>query len=343
MNIIIIGGGWYGCYIAYVLQHKHNVTILEQCDNLFTGASYYNQNRLHIGYHYPRNFKTRKLCIDGYSQFLNMFSDLTENIDNNYYIIAKDSIMDYQTYAKIFQDYHKTHHYIIPNTMFGNIDGDIIVTNEKYINPEKSRIFFSENLKCDLIFNFKVESIKNKNNKVIINDQIEADIVIDCTYNKLGLVKELIFYEKTISLLYKRTHKMSDFDAITVMDGEFVSLFPRTLSSNIYTLTHVKYTPLIKTSNLDELNNYLITADKVNFIKQKMEHDIKLYIPTFSMEFEYDGYFISNKCKPISVSDSRECFVIENSQIITIICGKITGIFDAEKSINKILSKYTCN
>ena len=29
-DIIIIGGGWYGCHIANILKKKYNVTIIEK-------------------------------------------------------------------------------------------------------------------------------------------------------------------------------------------------------------------------------------------------------------------------------------------------------------------------
>ena len=30
MKIIIIGSGWYGCYVAYLLQNKHEILLVEK-------------------------------------------------------------------------------------------------------------------------------------------------------------------------------------------------------------------------------------------------------------------------------------------------------------------------
>ena len=73
-NIIIIGTGWYGLYTALLLQNKYNVIILEKNSEIFNNSSNYNQNRLHLGYHYPRCSKTRNLCVNSYHKFINKFS-----------------------------------------------------------------------------------------------------------------------------------------------------------------------------------------------------------------------------------------------------------------------------
>ena len=61
MKIAIIGGGWVGCHLTYKLQNSHDVTLFEKNENLFQETSFNNQNRLHLGFHYARNSKTRKI------------------------------------------------------------------------------------------------------------------------------------------------------------------------------------------------------------------------------------------------------------------------------------------
>jgi L-2-hydroxyglutarate oxidase LhgO len=99
-KIIIIGSGWYGCSAYMELKDRHNVIIIEQCKNIFEGSSYYNQNRLHLGYHYCRDYATRTLCKENYDIFLARYKDLVCDIEDNYYAIADKSILDFQTYVK---------------------------------------------------------------------------------------------------------------------------------------------------------------------------------------------------------------------------------------------------
>jgi L-2-hydroxyglutarate oxidase LhgO len=138
MNIAIIGGGWVGCHLAHVLKNEHNVTLYEKNDEIFGGTSYYNQNRLHYGYHYARNYNTRMLCKSTFYRFINDYGFCVEEVKKNIYCVAeKFSLIDLETYIKIFDDYptNKVEH------NFTNTEG-CILTNEKYINFEKAKFFF---------------------------------------------------------------------------------------------------------------------------------------------------------------------------------------------------------
>jgi len=103
-NIIIIGGGWYGCHIALFLKSSgYNVTIIEKNSEIFDNSSFYNQNRLHLGYHYPRDYNTRSLCKNNFDKFVEKYNCVIDNIENNYYLISKSSIIDYKTYKSIYK------------------------------------------------------------------------------------------------------------------------------------------------------------------------------------------------------------------------------------------------
>jgi hypothetical protein len=334
-NIIIIGTGWYGLHTALILQDKYNVIILEKNDKIFNNSSNYNQNRLHLGYHYPRCFKTREICLKGYNKFIERYRELVDFIDNNYYCVSNNSLIDYKTYLQIFNTPNYKHS-IIKNNIFYGIDGDIINTQEKIINSEKAKLFFENNIKCEIKFNYLVKDIKQINNKVIINDELECDLLFDCTYNQLNLSKNNYIYENTISLLYERINFDDDYDSLTLMDGNFFSLFPRDINKKLYTLTHVKYTPFIKSNNIKDLNSNLSEEDIKN-IKNNMENDVKLYIPNFLKKYNYITYFTSYKCKIISNNDSRDCIIEKDNNVISVNCGKIIGIFELENYLKNIL------
>ena len=54
---IVIGAGLYGLYAAlYCARLGQQVIVLEQDDRPFARATYINQARVHMGYHYPRSF-----------------------------------------------------------------------------------------------------------------------------------------------------------------------------------------------------------------------------------------------------------------------------------------------
>ena len=118
-TVIIIGAGWYGCYLAMLCKNRDiDYIVYEKNSDIFNNSSFYNQNRLHLGYHYPRSGKTRILCKKYFSRFQNL--GLTKKIENNLYLISKNSLIDDITFKSIFsfENYNFTE---IENKYFNNI------------------------------------------------------------------------------------------------------------------------------------------------------------------------------------------------------------------------------
>ena len=160
-----------------------------------------------MGYHYPRSYKTRNLCLNGYYKFLDKYNSVIDNIKNNYYCISNNSFIDFETYKQIFNNSSYDHTFV-KNTFINNIDNDIINVNEKIINNKKTKKLFKNILKnCKFLFNYNVNNLENKNEKVIINNEYYFDLVLNCTNNQLPLSNTHCIYEKTISLMYKRIKK----------------------------------------------------------------------------------------------------------------------------------------
>lgn len=343
-KIVIIGGGWYGCYSALLLQDKYEVILIEKNDDIFNESSYYNQNRLHLGYHYSRNFNTRNLCKNGFNRFFEKFEkhNIIDKIKNNYYLISNDSFLDYQTIYSIYK-YEDYNFKIIDNTLFSNIHKNIISVDECVINSDKSKYYFKKNIiNCNILLNKKVINIDNNHNtdnkrQIFLNDrsQIECDLIIDCTFNALNLSSKKYKYEKTISLLFKKVSEIT-FDAITIIDGPFFSLYPHDVSNNIYTLTDVEFTPVISSDNINDINDFILSDELLENIKTNMVNKVNCYYNDFNNNFEYVGYFLSNKTKLNCNDDSRECNIEKINNLITVNCGKITGIFDMEEYYKEI-------
>ena len=69
-DVIVIGGGIFGCLTAIELSKKGlRVQLHEKNDQIMIGASLNNQNRLHLGYHYPRDLETASQCQKGFEAF----------------------------------------------------------------------------------------------------------------------------------------------------------------------------------------------------------------------------------------------------------------------------------
>lgn len=325
--ITIIGAGWYGCYIGLKLkQHGVKFEILEKKSNIFLGSSGFNQNRLHQGYHYPRDYSTRKTSLEGFDLFNKEFPGLSIELKRNYYAIHKDSYIDYQTYLSIFshEKYKFTEIEKEQVNTFKNYEG-IVAVDEKLIDFKKSQIFFlSQNLPItyNVTCNYRGKEIYADNKK------IESDFIFDCTYGQLKC-PEGFFSESFLSFVYTKINKTL-FDALTVMNGEFYSIYP--YYSKLFTVTGVKE-GIIDMEEFEELGKESYISKR----KKKLENKIMSDYSSFLDNFKYSTYFISNKTKPVGNTDKRSTSIMQHGNIITVCSGKIDTVFECDDFVSSVL------
>jgi len=304
MNIAIVGGGWLGCHLANKFKSNNVVKIYEQ-EELFAGVSNFNQNRLHLGYHYARSFETRKLCVDTFDRFINEYPSLVEEIKNNLYAIPKkESTIDFNTYLKIFNEYN---HSIIQEESLSNVEG-IISVNEKYINNEKAKIFFIKELKNKIIY-------KKITKDTLLELSKHNDLVIDCTNNSFNL--NLNIKKNIGNLFFYKKIKDINFFGLTLVDGNLFSIFP--YKDDLFSITDVS-----------------ITTDNSLNIKQKietLEKKITYYYNNFLNNFEYYGNSEIIRSKQYGMSDSRVPEIIVNNNIVSCFIGKIQSMYYVEDYI----------
>jgi hypothetical protein len=329
MKIAIIGGGWIGCHLAKVLKNNHTVVLFEK-NKIFSETSSHNQNRLHYGYHYARNHSTRNLCKSTFYRFIDDYGFCVNEINKNVYCVAKKaSLLDLETYLKIFNEYP-----IQPiKHTFTNTEG-CILTNEKYIDFKKAKEFFENELK-DLIIYENIDSVRLSE---ISNN---FDIVIDATNNFMGLIDNDFFYELALTLIYDRI-KETNYDSVTFVDGSLFSIYP--YANNKFTLTDVKLTPLKQFSTFDELQEYREKFSNLPILTKvaEFENRVKVFIPEFEKYFKYDSYFISVKSKVNDESGNRYPVIKIKDNIISCFTGKIQGIYPIEENINNIIKQWNC-
>lgn len=328
MKIAIIGGGWLGCHIASKLKlQNHNVTIFEKT-NIFSGSSFYNQNRLHKGFHYSRNQKTRKLCYDTFNLFISDYKHLINDIPNNYYVIPQDkSLIDFETFKGIF-NYENIPFIEADLDLLSNIEGSIIV-DEKYINPIKTKEYFEDVLKENIV----IKEISVKDLDILSK---KKDLVINVTNNVLQPLSNH-YYELSLTLIYEKIIE-SDFGSITMVDGPLFSIYP--YKNREYTVTDVQYTPLYVSKDINDIKKYKSTVNDtiINNIRSKIEEKILYYYGGFKTHFNYKKYYTSIKVKKFSESADRSPTIVQNNNIITCTTGKIQGIYILE---NYIMNEIT--
>ena len=309
MLICVIGAGWYGCITAqFFLDKGHKVIIYEQ-NEIFSGASFANQNRLHLGFHYARNFATRNLCKQSFEWMKEHFGFAIKEMNYNYYCVSNQSLLDANTYLDIFRNY--TYDIIKDPIIDVNESQIIINTKECYINHKLVKEYWSNKLHKHLI---QKQIFPDDIKKVLTS---KFDFVFDCTnssiYNITNTKSEL-----AISFIYKNTSELNA--AITVVDGNFCSLYPYDLDNHLYTLTSVLHTPIHMDTTID---NELIESKRNN-----MEDEIMTYVPKYFSNFEYVSYFISKKVKPNYKDDRRTLVHTKYENFYQVCCCKISGIVE---------------
>lgn len=339
MKIAIVGAGWYGCHLALsLIQDGQDVILFEQGDAPISGASRKNQNRLHQGFHYPRDYETRAQSSKGYKWFKDHYGHLSEEVPNNIYAVPYEgSNLDFETYRQIMTasglDYTTCTDLAVLDKLVG-IQG-AVSTSEELIRNNKASNYFKEVLSDRLVLN---TTIALDDDVILSKMKGEFDWVVDCTWGTARKIEGLdYFYEPCIYFYYRK--KINEHFSFTLMDGCFFSLYP--YMDDLYTLTSVKNTPISKTDNINialaKLRSSSIDLGFIGEKKKYFEEEVLRYYPEFLQEFEYHAPEFSLKSKINSASDFRGCVVKKEGNIINVFSGKIDTLHIAEKEVFEII------
>jgi hypothetical protein len=307
MEIAVIGAGWFGCHIANKLKNNHNVSLFDK-SGIFSESSMKNQNRLHLGYHYARSSTTRLLCTKTFYRFKNDYENLIFSIPNNVYAIPeRNSIIDFKTYLKIFED---SDFQLLDHNYLNYVSGAIGV-NEKYIDPFIAQSYFNKELDDLLI----IKNIEDLN-----SISPSYDFIINCTNNNLNPIVHQSFMQPCTIFTYEKLYD-TPFDALTLVDGPLFSIFP--FYKNMVTVSDVEYTP----------DSNLTITERI----QRIEEKISYYYPEFHKKFQYRGYLNAIKTKPVDMSDNRAPVITMENNIVNCFSGKIQGIYYLEDYITQLI------
>jgi hypothetical protein len=337
MKIAIIGGGFYGCHLANEITKKNiTVDLYEKEKDILLNAIYNNQHRLHLGYHYPRCDFTIQQAIRSFDKFLHVYGDCVDDIKNNYYIIHKDSKTPYQDYINKFSSYNLNFEVIDKNYLDSTLNtqdvAGVINTKEKKINLQK----LINKLKAEVYLNNLINLHLNTEITEVSNLK-EYDFIINASYTNpnLGLNNKKfdIKYELCCLLLLKDINNKFKGDAYTIMDGEYVSLYPADYKQT-YTLSSVAYTPVYKHTDIKELAKNLVNQKNIDNIFV----DAKKFIKFHEEDFKIIKKYITFKAKILNDNnDYRGSYIIKEDKVLSIMSGKISAVLDLEQEVYKYL------
>ena len=346
-SICIIGGGFYGCYIAKKINENYKnvqVEIFEKNSDLLSEAGKNNQYRLHLGFHYPRSFQTIKQTQEGSKIFIKEFKNFVSRPKKNIYLIHQKSLVKFTSYKKIFKRLKIGFKEINLNKIKFLKDNKMyqgaINTNEQVILLDKLVPNLKKYVKkkCKINFNNEIKNINSKTGEICDSKRKlkKFDYIINTTYTNpnLGLKKKYkIKYEIAGMVKIKNTLKDT---AVTIMDGPFVSLYPR--NNKEASLSSVKYTPIKKFRKLSSLKKYLKFANKnkksiekkiINHSKKFFNNKIKIF---------NKGLILAPKVKVLNDKLSeRVSLVKKNNRTLSVLCGKLDAAPLAYKKIENLV------
>ncbi len=89
-DVLIIGGGFFGMYLAgHFAQKGRSVLLVDKEADFMQRASYANQARVHNGYHYPRSVLTALRSRVSYPRFCSEFKECINDEFEKYYLVGK--------------------------------------------------------------------------------------------------------------------------------------------------------------------------------------------------------------------------------------------------------------
>ena len=341
MKIGIIGGGFFGVFIACALKNKFNqsvsIDIFDREKNLLTQAANNNQCRLHMGFHYPRSPETIKQTIEGFTLFYNEFSDCVYFPKKNYYAVRKDGNVNFSQYISAMDEFDLEYEVCekkqIPYLKNMDLIEGIINTGEGVINLPKLRRNLLNKLDANICCNSNVTAVDSNDGVIIANDRINGpyDFIINTTYidPNLGLTKDKLYEVKfELAAMVLINAPFGEDVALTVMDGEYVSLYP--CGYGLATLSSVTHTPFLHYDTIMDLVSKLPEARKIaekNNVTSSILDHAKEIINFDNQNLDVRGLWISPKCKiKDDIGNTRISDIRSFERVISVLCGKLDSV-----------------
>ncbi len=354
-KICIIGAGIFGLAIYITLKRKgYDCYLIEKKSDILLGASTKNLNRIHFGYHYPRDYQTAKQSLAGYQSFSKEFGkSIIKNFDN-YYAIAKNSYLNFKQYLNFCDKLNLQYKKINPKKFFyknKNIEGIIKVREPIYDwNLLKKEILIKLNrFKNNKIYlnvkSFNLTKIKNyyKFDCSQLNEKF--DIIIDAAYEGSSHIQSKVFkslekykYQKTC--VYEFTFSDQRKFGFCLMDGKFFSFLPNGINNSLL-FYDVEYS-ILKQENRNIYNKKWYKQNyekKINLNLKKIKIKIKKYFPKIKINF-FNKVYISPRVLLLNVekTDKRISIIKKpKKNYFKIFSAKVDHCMDIANKIEKII------
>ena len=363
---VIFGAGIYGLYSALTCaRHGQRILVLERDSNAFMRATYINQARVHMGYHYPRSKMTALKSAHYFQRFCEDYGFcIKRDFKQIYATSAALSWTNASAFQKFCDDSNIPCERINEKEYFrtGLCDGAFL-TEEYTYDAMILRDFLGEELKqsgcVDILYNQKIERIDQDGEHWIITSSgqsYKTPFILNATYAGINEIQKMMGYE-TFNIKYELCEiilcevdeKLKDV-GLTVMDGPFFSIMPFG-KTGYHSLTSVTFTPHITsydetatfecqkrsegTCSPDHLANCNYCPAKPESAWPYMSQLARKYMLP-ELKFNYVKSLFSMKpiLKVAEIDDSRPTMIKvekQNPTFVSAFSGKINTIYDLDE------------
>jgi len=363
---IIIGGGFYGLYSAlFAGQHNDRILLLEQESSPFARASYINQARVHMGYHYPRSISTALKSKGYFDHFTRDFGFcVVDEIDQIYSISSAFSWTDTGQFAKFCRDADIFYSQVYPERYFKpNMCDGAFLTKEYAYDANTLREYLLDKIgECsniELKFGIKISAIENDGEHFIIKtdeSEYSSCFVLNATYASVNQIHVLLGYEpfkikyELCEIILCSVSENFKNLGLTVMDGMFFSIMPFG-KTGYHSLTSVSFTPHQTSYDIcpifdcqkasggycspNTLGNCNLCSAKPQTDYPNMSQLARKYLRD-EFKFEYKKSLFSMKpiLKTSEIDDSRPTVIkklCDKPAFYSVLSGKINTVYDLEE------------
>ena len=367
---IIIGAGLYGLYAAVFCGRRgEQVLVLEHDNSPFERATYANQARIHMGYHYPRSMSTAVKSYGYFDKFNEEYGFcINSQFEKIYAISSNFSWTSAEQFKKFCKDANIRCEEISSDTYFKNglCSGTFITTEYAYDAQILKKWFISEMEKLPnvkLIYNTRIETIENNGEYYIfkLNDSktFKTKFVLNATYAGINQIHAMIGvpllkikYELCELIICKPSEKLKNI-GVTVMDGPFFSIMPFG-KTGYHSLTAVRFTPHV--TSFDGVPVFSCQADSkgycspqrlgnCNTCSAKPESALpymsnlagKYLKEEYSFEYSHSLFSLKPILKASEIDDSRPTVIrkhSENPHFVSVLSGKINTVYEIEEELS---------
>ncbi|MEU2603427.1 FAD-dependent oxidoreductase [Streptomyces albus] len=256
--VAVIGCGVFGAVAALRLAERgYRVTVFERNREPLSGASFNNQNRLHLGFHYPRDPATAEQCIRGYQKFRDEFAEcVTADFPNGYFIAEEGSAVTAREYLDFCDGVGLRYRLVEPSRYGPPVTGVTLGlrTQEAVIDCRHLRDVLGRRLAAcgaTLRFGTEVRAVEARGDTYTVESHEGAagsfDSVVNCSFADINRLSRQLGHEAPDRQYEYTAVYVVDWDhppvGVTVMDGPFTTLLPFGRSGR-FLLYHVEHSVL---------------------------------------------------------------------------------------------------